>query len=449
MKYLCYLCLMLSGLLGLMSCIDDDVTTDSGVEVAFSTDTVHMGIVFTEELSPTARFKIFNPNSQGIIVSSITVNGDGADYHLLVNGGSGEYTQDVEIRAKDSIVVFVNVLHPANGTGAEVSKDADVEVLINGRTHKLVINSLAQDVLRLEDVTVDAETVLTAEMPYKVTGDLTVAESGHLKIMPGTRIYFHDKAKLTVNGRLTAEGTAGEPVVMSGDRHGYVVSDIPYEIMSGQWDGVYFDTSRKDNVMSHVVIKNTVNGVTAISDEAAALKLVNCVIHNSQNSILTAENTDVTAIGCEFSDAPHGVVSLTGSKAVFNHCTFANNYLFAATDGSLLYIGEKSQVNATNSIFYGIGSSVSMEDGAEGYFRSCLVKENGENDDDFVDILWDSDPLFVTDREEYLFDYRLQKDSPAIGAANPELTLPEAKYDFYGNLRGASPEMGAYESTNP
>lgn len=166
MKYLCYLCLMLSGLLGLVSCIDDDVTTDSGVEVAFSTDTVHMGIVFTEELSPTARFKIFNPNSQGIIVSSITVNGDGADYHLLVNGGSGEYAQDVEIRAKDSIVVFVNVLHPANGTGAEVSKDADVEVLINGRTHKLVINSLAQDVLRLEDMTVDAETVLTAEPVY-------------------------------------------------------------------------------------------------------------------------------------------------------------------------------------------------------------------------------------------------------------------------------------------
>lgn len=445
MKYLCYLCLIISGLFGMMSCIEDDVTTDSGVEVRFSADTVKMGIVFTEELSPTARFKIFNPNSKGIIVSSISIEGEGADYHLLVNGGSGEYAENVEIRSRDSIVVFVNVLHHANGTGAAVSKDATVNVLINGVTRKLIINSLAQDVHRLNDYAVTSDMALTAEMPYKITGEFSVAESAHLKVLPGTQLYFHDKSRLTVKGQLTAEGTPDAPIILSGDRNGYVVSDIPYEIMSGQWDGVYFDSSNRDNMMSHVVIKNTVNGVTATSSDGAALKLQNCVLHNSKNSVLTAENTYITAVGCEFSDAPHGVVSISGGKGVFNHCTFANNYLFAATDGALLYVGENADVDVTNSIFYGIGASVTIHDGGKGFFRSCLIKESGEDDEDFVDILWESDPMFVTDREEYLFDYRLKKDSPAIGAANPELTLPEAERDFYGNPRGLSPDMGAYK----
>lgn len=445
MKYLCYLCLIISGLFGVMSCIEDDVTTDSGVEVRFSTDTVHMGIVFTEELSPTAQFKIFNPNSKGIIVSSVSIDGDGADYHLLVNGGSGEYAENVEIRSRDSIVVFVNVLHQANGTGTVVSKDAAVNVVVNGVTHKLVINSLAQDVHRLDDYAVAGNMTLTAEMPYKVTGELSVGESGHLRILSGARVYFHDKARLTVKGQLTAEGSADAPIIFSGDRHGYVVSDIPYEIMSGQWDGVYFDSSCSDNVMSHVMIKNTVNGVTATSSDKGALKLLNCVLHNSQNSVLSAENSDITAVGCEFSDAPHGVVSISGGNGVFNHCTFANNYLFAATDGALLSVGENADVEVANSIFYGIGGSVAVHDSGTGYFRSCLIKESGEDDEDFVDILWNSDPMFITDREEYLFDYRLKQDSPAIGAANPELTLPEAERDFYGNPRGVQPDMGAYK----
>jgi hypothetical protein len=47
-------------------------------------------------------------------------------------------------------------------------------------------------------------------------------------------------------------------------------------------------------------------------------------------------------------------------------------------------------------------------------------------------------------RSDYYFDYRLHDDSPAIGAANASLTLPEATYDFYGNARGTSPDLGAY-----
>ena len=82
--------------------------------------------------------------------------------------------------------------------------------------------------------------------------------------------------------------------------------------------------------------------------------------------------------------------------------------------------------------------------GTDIYLRRCLLKSAGEDDSNFIGCLWDTDPGFRTVREEYLFDYRLQEDSPAIGAADPSLTRPEAAVDRYGNQRGAYPDLGAY-----
>ncbi|MDE6612225.1 MAG: hypothetical protein K2K22_06660, partial [Muribaculaceae bacterium] len=57
--------------------------------------------------------------------------------------------------------------------------------------------------------------------------------------------------------------------------------------------------------------------------------------------------------------------------------------------------------------------------------------------------------LYYTVREDYIFDYRLRPDSPAIGAADPLLTLPDAATDAYGLPRGATPDLGAYVFTEP
>ena len=42
------------------------------------------------------------------------------------------------------------------------------------------------------------------------------------------------------------------------------------------------------------------------------------------------------------------------------------------------------------------------------------------------------------------FDYRLTSGSPAIGAGDASLSLPESSVDYYGLQRGAAPDLGAY-----
>jgi hypothetical protein len=82
--------------------------------------------------------------------------------------------------------------------------------------------------------------------------------------------------------------------------------------------------------------------------------------------------------------------------------------------------------------------------------RRCLIRSNGTDDDNFIETIWGEDPRFYTVRNDYLFDYRLKPESPAIGAADPLLTMPEAYVDFYGRRRSADmPDLGAYVYVEP
>ena len=105
----------------------------------------------------------------------------------------------------------------------------------------------------------------------------------------------------------------------------------------------------------------------------------------------------------------------------------------------------------SNCIFYGNGSEFSHGDltGSQVFLRRCLIKSEGTDDANFLNCIWGEDPLYYTVREEYIFDYRLKPESPAIAAADPALTLPEAATDYYGLSRGPQPDLGAYVFTAP
>ena len=91
--------------------------------------------------------------------------------------------------------------------------------------------------------------------------------------------------------------------------------------------------------------------------------------------------------------------------------------------------------------------------GTKVFLRRVLIKENGSDDANFIACLWDKDPLYYTVREDYIFDYRLKPESPAIGAGDASLMLPAAARDAYGLPRqataGAAPDLGAYVYVAP
>ncbi len=461
--FLYYIISIFAVAVSLTACIDDSFTDSPADQPRFSVDTLSMGVVFTEQMTVTHRFTVTNPASKSLSIGRIGLSGDDAQYFRLnVDGFSGREFSNVEVRGKDSIFVFVEATLPPSQADLPVEIRAYVDFTTNGVTRSVVLSALGQDVIQLRGEVITSDTTLDSPRPYQIFDSLVVAPGATLTISPGTRMLFHDGAYMAVDGRLLSLGTVDHPVTFAGDRTGNVVADISFDLMSRQWDGLYFSAGSKDNHMEHTIIKNTVNGVVIDGDSApdgeTTLSLLNCRLRNSGATALAAIHADITADGCEFAEAAGGLVYLHGGNHAFSQCTFANYYLFAAVSGPAIafsHIDGKSddlsdhpygKAFIDNSIIYGLGADLSHGDlaGTEIYLRRCLLKSKGNDDDNFLECIWGEDPLYYTVRNEYIFDYRLKDDSPAIAAGDRALTSPRAAVDGYGLSRGSEPDLGAY-----
>lgn len=465
-KLLIFVSAFILTVIGLTSCIDDSFTTSPADQPDFSVDTLKMGVVFTEAMTTTHRFTVRNHSSKSMSISHIGLSGDAADYFRLnVDGFSGREFNNVEIRGKDSIYVFVEATLPAANADLPVEMNAYIDFTTNGVNRSVVISALGQDVVRLKGEVINSYTEFSSVKPYQIFDSLVVAENAILKLAPGTRLLFHDKSSLIVYGTLISEGTSENQVILAGDRTGNVVTDITFDLMSRQWDGVDFRPGSHGNNLSHTIIKNTVYGVCIdgenASDRKTDLVMTNCRLRNSGSTVLTAIHADVDAAGCELTEGGGGLVLLHGGSHSFNHCTFANYYLFSVIGGPAIAFSHADtatsdnsglpllRADISNSIVYGLGNDLSHGDltGMDIMIRNCLIKSNGTDDDNFINCIWGEDPLYYTVRNEYLFDYRLRDESPAIGTADPYLTIERASVDAYGLTRGATPDIGAYVYT--
>lgn len=449
-------------ILELSSCIEDGMSTNVNDQPTFSTDTLNMGPLFTEAGTPTHSFTVYNRHDKVMNISSIKMRDDAEGmFRFNVDGVAGNEFQNIEIRPNDSIYVFVEATLKANGTDAPVLVERHLDFVVHGSTSTVVITAEGQDIERKNGLIIENDTRFTANKPYQIFDSLVVKEGVTLTLDPGVTLYFHNNAVMRVEGTLVSNGTAEQPVNMTGDRIDNVVNDLPFELMAGQWAGLEFTSTSRNNYLTNTSIRNTVWGVFVDSigqQENPALTLINCQLRNSQEYSLASIYSDIKAVGCEIAEAAAGLTYLRGGNHIFNHCTFANYYLFSALGGPAIqfdHINADTDDNSglpymvadfTNSIIYGNGTELSHGDltGTAITLRYCLLKSEGVDDDNFLCCIWGQDPLYYTVRNEYIFDYRLKNESPAIEAAYPDYTLPEAQYDRYGLPRGPKPDLGAY-----
>lgn len=465
MNHMRYILLTLAAAIGLISvsCIDDDFTTSSSDILTFSCDTVTFDTVFTDLGTPTARLLVFNRAKKSINISSIRFKNPDGNFSLNVDGMSGKDFKDIEIRGNDSIYVFIECYIDQTEGAEPFLVEDQLEFVTNGVRQEVQVEAYGQNVTRLRGVRIRENTTLTAERPYVVFDSLVIAPGRKLTIEPGAKVLFHDKASLIVRGTLEAKGEPGNMVHFRGDRLDRVLPDVPYDLLAGQWDGIRIAAGSFDNMMEYVDMRSTVYGVRLDScdnPEKLKLTLVNSWLHNSRQSVLESKYGRVDAYGVCFSDAGDAVLNLTGGAYRMSQCTFANYYLFSYPTTPIICLyhlsaadREETQlpyISATfeNCILYGLSSPLNKGDlkGADVFFRNVLIGAKGEDDNNFINCIWDEDPLFLTDRGKYIFNYRLKSGSPAIGAGNPTYVNPLTETDMDGlnRLGNGNPTLGAY-----
>lgn len=461
-----YFIFTLIGILAILtsSCIEDGFTTSSSDTLTFSRDTVNFDTVFTDLGTPTARLIVSNKASKSINISSIKFRNPETVFRMNVDGVSDFDFHDVEIRGKDSIYIFIECYIPQT-PGASPGLVADeLEFVTNGVTQTVRVEAYGQNVTRLRNKRLTQDTTFTADIPFVIFDTLTIEPGVVLNIEPGAQLLFHDGASMLVEGTLNAVGSAEKKINIRGDRLDNVLPDVGYDILAGQWGGIRIGAESFDNRMEFVDMRSTSFGlkVDSCADlSRQKLTLVNSWLHNSQGNVLNSKYAKVDAYGCCFSEAGGSVVELTGGEHEFLQCTFANYYLFSYPSQPLLWLGhvlpehadENSlplmRANFENSIIYGLSDDLNIGDftGADVYFRYVSLKSNGSDDDNFINCLWDTDPMFYTVREDYDFNYRLREDSPVKEAGDPNLVTRIVAYDMDGiyRLSYGNPSLGAYQ----
>jgi len=307
-----------------------------------SQDTLTFDTVFTEVGSATRSIKIYNEEPEDILVDLKVSTPGGSKFRLNVDGTPGNEISDVLIKGNDSIYVFADVTvdpnEPLSVSPFVIeekliisSNGAEKEVLLEawGQNANYVPGTKKKGILSLLSCDLGTET-WDDPKPYVIYGVLFV-DSCELIIPEGTDIYIHGglvrQDSLIYNdgfmivlpdGRITATGTAANPITFQGDR-----LEGSFDDVAGQWVGIRIFSGSTQNRMEHVQIKNSVVGVRV--DSAAQLSLESCEIYNTSSAGLIGIQAEIDATNTLIHNNGQSCAILTyGGDYDFKHCTFAS-----------------------------------------------------------------------------------------------------------------------------
>ena len=378
---------LLLPLLVLWSCTDDwSFSTDPGLMLRFSADTVRFDTVFTGAASASAEFRIYNPNDVGRRFDALMGGGAASAFRMNLDGEGGTAIADLEIPARDSLFCFVSVnITQTDQTDLFNAFDSIRFVLESGAVQCVRLSARGQNAVRLRGRRIEADETLSSRLPYIVYDSLYVAEGVTLTLAPGTRLYFHKDAVLDVAGRLMAQGSRDSVIVMRGDRLDYLLPDVPYDVLDGQWGGIRLRGTSYGNLLQWCDIHGGSWGILADSADASQLKMsiVSSVIHNVQINGIQAEGCRIKVANSQITNAGVTCVDITGGWSEFTFCTIAGFSLWSVGSQAVLLSDRRGR---TGVPFLGA------------HFRNCIITGRHESEliTHFADSVKDSAPYSVS-----------------------------------------------------
>lgn len=465
-------------LFALTSC-EEKFSSDPSMTLQFSADTVKFDTIFTDVSSLTMEVHVYNPQKEGIHISSIALRG-GASSHFRFNldgqaCAPGASLQDIEILGKDSLFLLVEVTLPSQNQTTPFRLEDEIIFTYNSKTQSLPLEAYGQQAHIMRDLHITKDSTLSNEYPFLVYGALTVDSGAKLTINPGCTLYMHDKSQMVVYGQLNVAGTAEEPVLMRGDRLDNLFAKVPYDMSSGQWYGLFL-VSQQKHTLDHLELRSSVYGVYAQStgnNPLQQLQLDGCRLHNSSVYGLVCIDTRLTAVNTEVSNCGNYCVYLLGGKHEFYHCTIANYYNHAdhGIQGSsreavpAVCVNDIPKYAQMSTYFYNsiITGTRDEEWALLTYFpkqypaaiQHCYLRTDSAalaDQSQYSDIHFyhKGDELFQCSYYTYTdclpYNFQLDSLSPARNIADSAIAA-RYRYDRLGHDRFADgrPDLGAYE----
>jgi hypothetical protein len=479
-RHLLYILSCLLSSVVLISCSDDDTfSTSTSKRLTFSVDTVALDTVFSQVPTATKSFWVFNSSGDGIRCKSVRLEkGNQTGFRVNVDGSylgasEGFQVNDVEVRNRDSIRVFVELTSPANHQEEPMKiEDNLVFGLESGVEQKVNLNAWTWDAEKRTNMVIDRDsTISSTAVPTIIYGGITVKEGATLTIAAGTTLYFHENAGIHVYGTLRIEGEVDNNVVLRGDRIDNMFDYLPYDRVSGQWQGIHFYEPSYGNDIYYADIHSTYNGIVCDSADVKKLKLnlYHSVVHNCQGYGLMATHCVVDVVNCQITNALNDCLAVFGGVARVAQSTIAQFYPFDSNRGAALRFGNVHDghvyplynFTCINSLVTGYADDVVMgeADTTAQYvfsFDHCLLRTPAIDDTVRVrDVVWElpedtvgtaTKHFRLVDGDHQKYDFRLDSVSTAIGKA---AVIEDLLFDRMGIRRDDEPDLGCYEYVKP
>lgn len=442
-------------LLLLSSCLhrEEKISTDANHRLEFSKDTIFFDTLFaaTPKGSITKRLKVYNRNKNAVTISSIELGGKVASpYKIIVNGKETVYEPNVSLRGGDSLYILVSVAIEPGGESLPFIVADSILFQTNGNSQKVDLVAYGQDATFLDNVTIPCNETWTNDKPYVVYNSVRVAPGCTLTVTKGSKIFFHDNAVLNIEGTLLVQGEKDEQVIFTSDKFGPVYEDLP-----GQWEGIVFAPSSKNNEFKWAVVKNALTGVKILNDPTdtdtiAEVRFVNAIIKNMKSIGVEAQGTDLYAENSIFANTVRQTfLGSGGGNYHFKHCTFASySFVFFREQPAVEFtdvsgaISSALKTRLSNCILWGgqTNELSLLESGSNSFdFKaSNSILKTTRTDQNINGNLINNDPQFVSPVN---LDLHLKDVSPAIDAGQ-NIGIVE---DLEGKVRDATPDLGAYE----
>lgn len=452
-------------LLLLAGCNRDDITFDSPTQLLrFSTDTVFCDTVYNQMRSETYAVKVYNNEDKDVLIPKIALeSGSGSLYRINVDGKVGTSFENVALRKKDSLYVFVEIAPVANAPEA-VAEDKVVFTSPAGQ-QKVTLFSVVQDAEYFiqtgeNPVSINQNTTWTKDKVKVIFGNLNIAEGKTLTMEKGTKVYFRKNSGINFekNAILDVKGDLGDEVIFRGDR-----SDTKYDTLPANWNGIKME----EGSVLKMNYARLFGGSVGLQLKKNTATINNSIIHTFQNIGIYGINSNIMMNNVVMNNCGESDIAIAaGGICNLNYCTIANYWnlnsalsslgIFATDtykNGNETITGNP-ELNVNNSIIYGdIPDMISFTKVGNGSFitsfKNSLLKftsNSGLNPDSSN--IRNEDPKFQNYFTQKM-NLRVKTGSSAIGKGNPSYNDITTK-DIVGIARPLStsatkPTIGAYQ----
>ena len=156
---------------------------------------------------------------------------------------------------------------------------------------------------------IEGDTIWSLEGgPYLIDGNYEVPSGFNLMIEPGVTVYFSEGSRMTVKGRLLAEGADFNPITFTSAPNS-----------SRGWEGIYFEETLQDNKLSNFIQNRSDDGDQSISISSSKLHLEEVTWTGTDKTILELSHPQVDVINCNFP-------STSGEEAIHGENLDGNDF---------------------------------------------------------------------------------------------------------------------------